>query len=357
MERRFCRTRTSSSFAPLASLKYSTVASAAALLLCPMATSAHHAFAGVFDMNNLTEIEGQITELLWRNPHVRFSIRTDSGETWDIETNSVSIVRRMDISPELLSVGDTIIVAGFPERRGENAMWTNNVLLADGRELVTRPGVEPHWLEDAVGSSQVWLAEGTDARGTPAEAQGIFRVWSTHFNDISRSLFDGNYPLTSEATALAASYDPVADNPIPGCTPKGMPWIMAQPYPMELIDSGEIIELRTEEFDLVRSIDMREGATTDGPPTLLGHSVGRWEGSELVIETRGISWRFFDNAGVRHSEALELVERFAVNEDGSRLNYSLTATDPATFTEPVTLTKQWLWRPGEVVRPYQCTVG
>jgi len=326
-----------------------------ALLVCPLAAVAHHAFAGIFDMSTVTEIEGEITELVWRNPHVRFSIRTATGETWDVETNSVSIIRRMDISPELLSVGDSVRVAGFAERRGEKAMWTNNVLLADGRELVTRPGVEPHWLDDALGSSQVWLADGSDARGTLAESQGLFRVWSTHFNDISRSLFDGDYPLTSEAATVRAAFDPVADNPIPGCTPKGMPWIMAQPYPMELVEVGENIELRTEEFDLVRVIYMGEGATTDGPPTLLGHSVGRWEGNELVIETRGISWRFFDSRGTQHSDALELVERFGLNEDGSELIYTLVATDPATFTEPVTLTKQWLWRPGEVVRPYECT--
>jgi len=326
-----------------------------ALLLCPLAASAHHAFAGVFDMNTITELDGEITELLWRNPHVNFSIRTDSGETWDIETNSVSIIRRMDISPELLSVGDTVRVAGYPDRRGGTAMWTNNILLADGRELVTRPGVDPHWSGDALGSSQVWLAGGTDARGTPAQAQGIFRVWSTHFTNIGRDLFEGDYPLTSEAAAVWAAYDPVADNPTPGCTPKGMPWIMSQPYPMELIDTGENIELRTEEFDLVRIIQMAADATTDGPPTLLGHSVGHWEGNELVVETRGISWRFFDNSGVQHSEALELLERFAVSEDGSHLNYTLVATDPATFTEPVALDKQWLWRPGEVVRPYDCT--
>ncbi|MED5535445.1 MAG: DUF6152 family protein [Pseudomonadota bacterium] len=327
------------------------------LFFYPVMSSAHHAFAGIFDMNTLSEIEGEITELLWRNPHVRFSIETDAGEIWDIETNSVSIIQRMDISSELLSVGDRVRVAGFSERRGEKAMWTNNVLLADGRELVTRPGVEPHWLAEALGSSQVWLADGSDARDTPAEAQGIFRVWSTHFNNISRSLFDGNYPLTSEAAAVQAAYDPVADNPIPGCTPKGMPWIMSQPYPMELVEVGENVELRHEEFDLVRVIYMGEDATTEGSPTLLGHSVGRWDGSELVVETRGISWQFFDSSGLQHSDELELVERFAVNADGSELNYTLIATDPATFTEPVTLTKEWLWRPGEVVRPYECTTG
>ena len=326
-----------------------------ALLLCPPIATAHHAFAGVFDMNTIAEIEGEITELLWRNPHVRFSVRTDDGDTWEVETNSVSIVRRMDISPELLSVGDRIRVAGHPERRGETAMWTNHILLADGRELVTRPGVEPHWLDEALGSSEVWLARGTAASGTAAEAQGLFRVWSTHFEDIGGALFHGNYPLTSDAAAVRAAYDPVRDNPIPGCTPKGMPWIMSQPYPMELVEVGGNIELRMEEFDLVRVFDFGENATTEGSPTLLGHSVGRWEGDELVVETANISWRFFDSRGTQHSDALELIERFALSEDGSELNYTLTASDPVTFTEPVTLTKQWMWRPGEVVRPFECT--
>jgi len=49
-----------------------------------------------------------------------------------------------------------------------------------------------------------------------------------------------------------------------------------------------------------------------------------------------------------------LEERFTLNEDGSRLNYTMTITDSATFTAPVTLRKAWEWRPGERVNPYQC---
>lgn len=337
---------------------YASVLPFAALL--PISASAHHAFAGVFDMDNLIEIEGQITHVLWQNPHVRFSVQTDDGEIWDIETNSVSIIRRMDITPDLLDVGDTLRVAGYPSRRGATAMWTNNVLLADGRELVLRPGFEPHWGDSALGSSDAWLAEGSAVRGTPAEAQGIFRVWSTHFERNFRGnegLFTGNYPLTAEARELRDAYDPVADNPILGCAPKGMPWIMAQPYPIEIRQVGQTIEYQTEEYDLVRTFYMGEDATTDGPPSLLGHSVGRWEGDELVVETRNISWRFFDSSGVQHSEELELVERFELNEDGSRLLYTLIATDPATFTESVVLDKDWVWRPEEVVRPFQCVPG
>jgi hypothetical protein len=50
-----------------------------------------------------------------------------------------------------------------------------------------------------------------------------------------------------------------------------------------------------------------------------------------------------------------MTERFSVSDDGSQLEYELTVVDPATFTEPVVLDKQWIWRPGEQVRPYDCT--
>ena len=331
------------------------ISSLGVAILFPVPSLAHHAFSGVFDMDNVTELTGELTELLWRNPHVRFSIRTAEGETWEIETNSVSILRRMDISPEIMTVGDNITVAGFRARNGRQDMWTNNVLLEDGREVVTRPGVEPYWLDSALGTSEVWLAEGTDARESEAEALGIFRVWSTHFTGPTRDLFDSDLPLTPVAAVIQAAFDPVADDPIGDCIPKGMPWIMSQPYPMQILDRGDVILFHMEEYDAVRTFYMDPDTTIEETPTKLGRSRGRWVGDELHVTTRHIDWPYFNSSGIRQSEAIELYERFSLSDDGSRLNYHLTATDPATFTGPVELDKAWMWRPGEVVRPYECT--
>ena len=59
-------------------------------------------------MNNLTELEGQITRLMWRNPHVQFTMLDANDELWDIETNSVSILSRMNVSSDLLAEGDRV---------------------------------------------------------------------------------------------------------------------------------------------------------------------------------------------------------------------------------------------------------
>jgi len=259
----------------------SLIALVSAVAVLPVTGKAHHAFAGVFDMQNVSEISGELTELLWRNPHVRFSIRTAEGETWAVETNSVSILSRMDITSNILTVGDRLTIAGYKARNGSQDAWTNNILLADGREVVMRPGVAPYWGDSTLGTSEVWLAEGTDVDGSNAEDMGLFRVWSTHFTGPSRSLFESDLPLTPAAAAAREAFDPVADNPIGDCIPKGVPWIMAQPYPVEFVRDSDIVLFRIEEYDSVRTIYMDPNAEVDESPTLLGRSRGRWVGDEL----------------------------------------------------------------------------
>ena len=91
------------------------------------------------------------------------------------------------------------------------------------------------------------------------------------------------------------------------------------------------------------------------PLSILGRSVGRWEGSVLVVETDRINWSYFNQRGLRQSEAIELIERFSPSEDGARLDYELTVTDSQLFTEPAVLTKSWVWVPGDEVLPFDCT--
>ena len=61
----------------------------------------------------------------------------------------------------------------------------------------------------------------------------------------------------------------------------------------------------------------------------------------------------FGQIGIPQSDTAELVERFTV-VDGARLRYEITFTDPATCTEPLTLTKHFVWVPGLEIRLYEC---
>jgi hypothetical protein len=317
-----------------------------------VAIGAHHS-GSEYDRTTI-EIQGQLLEVAWQNPHVHFLLQTKdpSGKTmtWDIEANSLSILRRTDATPENLKVGDTVKIAGAPSRRAPNRMWAMHILAANGREIVLGPGVKPRWATTASGSTSTWFEGGTAANKTA----GLFRVWSTKFNEPG-GLWRRDYPLTEAARKARAAFNPLTDSVAPGCRPKGMPTIMEQPYPIEFVNKGDTILLRLEEYDSVRTISMAADSKVDAlPKTLLGRSKGRWEGDTLVVTTSRIDWQYFDPSGIPQGPSSTIVERFTPTSDGTRLSYTMTVTDPATFTEPLELKRSWVWRPGETVKPYNC---
>lgn len=323
---------------------------AACAALAAPAALAHHSTALVYERDGrLIEAEGVIEEVAWVNPHVRFKMRgagPDGVERlWDIETNSVSIVSRFGLTAGLVTEGDRVRVAGNPGRTAADVLWLTNMMLPSGREILFGAAVRPRWSERTIG---------TDVRSAVAadtEGRGLFRVWT---NATSPPEFWGrDLPLTNAAQAARAAFDPIADEPTANCAPKGMPFIMEQPYPMELVRDGDDILIRMEEYDTVRRVVMT-GDTPTGAASLLGASRGRWDGLVLVVTTTDIDYDWFNATGIPLGSDATTEERFVLNADGSRLDYTMTVTDPATFTRPVTLRKSWEWRPDEQVRPYEC---
>jgi len=113
---------------------------------------------------------------------------------------------------------------------------------------------------------------------------------------------------------------------------------MEQPYPLEFVKKGDTILLRLEEYDTVRTIVMTPDAKFAAlPKTLLGRSKGRWEGETLVVTTDRIDWAYIDPSGIPQGGSSSIVERFTPTPDGTRLSYTMTITDPATFTAPLEL--------------------
>jgi hypothetical protein len=326
-----------------------------ALLLATRA-SAHHSYAE-YDESSPVEVTGTLLDVAWINPHVRFTVRAlpdQQGKVviWDIEAHSLSVLRRTSIRQEQFRRGDTVKVAGEPSRKASNRMFATHMLRSDGVELVLSPGLKPRWAGTPSQLATTWFDSG--AKSTDA---GLFRVWSSKLDD-PEYLWKRNYPLTEAAKDKLASWDDSRDTVARGCEPKGMPTIMEQPYPIEFVKKGSEIMLRMEEYDTVRTIYMTPTAGFNAlRRTRLGISAGLWEGPTLVVTTDRIDWPYLDARGVPLGDAAKLVERFTPSADGSRLNYILTVTSPGVFTEPVELTRSWVWRPHEQVEPYKCVAG
>ena len=71
------------------------------------------------------------------------------------------------------------------------------------------------------------------------------------------------------------------------------------------------------------------------------------------VTTTRVNWPWFDNAGTRQSEDVEVLERFTLSEDQTRLDFQVTVVDHATFTEPAVLRGYWLAL-GESIAIYDC---
>jgi hypothetical protein len=79
-------------------------------------------------------------------------------------------------------------------------------------------------------------------------------------------------------------------------------------------------------------------------PSLLGHSIGRWEGETLVIDTVAIAHPrgvFVLPATAR----TRVVERLALTGDRRQIVYTITLEDPAYLTGSGSFTARWDHRP------------
>lgn len=329
------------------------------LFFCLSQAWSHHSFSR-FNQTEIVEVEGELVSFRWRNPHITFKVKglNEAGEevVWDVEGHSLSILRRTDASPESLVVGDRVRIAVWATVRPSTELFVHNLLMPDGRELVMGADGHPRWSTgDVIGDETEWLTAGTRSENTGPD--GLFRVWSTYLGEGNTffTFWKKEYPLTASGQQRFDAFDPLTDSSAPGCSPKGMPLIMEQPYPLEFVRTDNAILIRLEEYDTVRTIHTSpDSAPESDEHSLLGYSTGYWDDQTLVVSTVNVDFPYFDPRGTPQGSDPSFVEHFRVSDDGSRLIYELTATDDEVFTAPVTVTRDWVWRPGEKVEPYEC---
>jgi hypothetical protein len=318
---------------------------------------AHHSQAGIFDSRKTIEISGVVKALSWRNPHgqILLAVTDEKGRetVWDAETASISILRNRGVDGNSIRVGDRITIAGSPSMRSRPEILARSVLLPNGSEF-TFGSDKPYFAAGKAGRVVGAAKINVDVAAAKAKADGLFRVWSTIMSDPAAfPMFKGGYPLTAAGKAGLAKWNP-RDNILLKCGTKGTPLIMISPLPMEFSRAGDNIIMRLEEYDTVRTIHMNPKDVAPRAHTLYGFSRGRWEGRTLVVETDHIAAGYFDHEGTPQSDQIKTVERFIPNADYSRLDYTLTTTDPVNFTRPFELKRYFVWKPENRVHPYEC---
>ena len=146
------------------------------------------------------------------------------------------------------------------------------------------------------------------------------------------------------------------DTPQANCVPPGMPGIMNQPYPMELLFTPGKVTIVIEAYSQTRRI-FTDGRKHPEDPDLTynGHSIGHWDGDTLVVDSVGFTpdTALGPSQGYRHSDQMHIVERFRLSAPDT-MEVVTTIDDPKALSKPFSGTKVLKRHPDWDIAEYIC---
>ena len=167
----------------------------------------------------------------------------------------------------------------------------------------------------------------------------------------------GGLKLTPAALAHAEAWKPEDEMTLQRvCQPPSIVYSVQGPFPFEIDQTRDVIVFRYEYYDQVRLIflDGRGHPPADAPHTKMGHSIGHWEGDELVVDTTHIAASTITNNGLDHSANIHMVERYKLSPDHKALLATQWFEDPEVLENNGARFIRWDKREGQYVLPYEC---
>lgn len=301
-----------------------------ACVLVPVAVQAHHSPAA-FDMSREIVLEGTVVELDWKNPHIYLTLEITGPDgvvrRQEAEAAPVGSVLTYGVRREHLEPGSRIVLRANPSRREGGIVRALSFAASDGSVL----------LLDAIGSRSVSF------QGPTVPAEGVGGKWALPpAAFLARVLVQ--LPLTPPAAAARAQARQAPGAEMQCGKESPPPFLGPTLYGIEV--SNEAVVIRADgEGDSSRRISLIETAhPADLELSVKGHSIGRWEGETLVVDTVGFVAQV-SGRGLPLGPATHLVERFSVSDDRLHLIYDVRIEDPDNLLEPVTYSMQWDHRP------------
>jgi hypothetical protein len=307
----------------------------ASLLIPFCAAVAHHSRAH-FRINETIEIEGTVTEVSWRSPHIYVAVEAvdDTGvrQSWTLEGHSIPGSVRVGWTRDSVRVGDRVVVVAHPNRDPHKTFgMLYSATLADGSTFYAY--AVPQGETVAGVANRRPTIPSTDFSGTWAAPSTLQEVTIDSYRAPTE------WPLTDIGRAQADAFD-IDDDPVLDCVPMGVPRLILSTYSHRWTRNGDGIVIEKERTPQIRIVHL-DGAPrpADFEPNELGYSVGRIEDDgTLLIETDGFAPTRWGNArGLDSSAEKRVVERYRLAEDGYAMRVAYTIDDPVYLREPVTV--------------------
>jgi len=345
---------------------------------------AHHGF-GTFDMQNTVSYpKAKLTRVEFLNPHGWLYFETtESGKVMKhrCELRSAHVLRRSGWSAELFKTGEIVDITASPDRADVASCYLQTIVFANGSRMdrygqyvkaggavkevrgqanavntLNRPARRPSGEPNITGD---WAPEQVvmrDPRGVggslqrlstigerPPESPSQARAGGAAATEAARGgavpgggrgrgaggprMFSGA-ELTERAIKEADAMTQ-ADNPRFKCETTSIlfDWTFDGPV-NRITQNRDNIAIQYGQMNLKRTVYMNmKEHPANIKPTRAGHSVGRWEGETLVIDTVGFLPGVL-NGNTRHGEKLHVIERFTLDPKTWQLSRTWEAEDP-----------------------------
>lgn len=325
-----------------------------AMLTASSGANAHHGFAAHFDPGRLIRIEGTIKQFDFINPHGLLYIDSvnDVGEpiVYICDLQARTQLARRGVDQTLFTVGEPIVVEGFPARRDPYGCEFGTGYFTDGSSYTMRSTDE----------ARTQFAENQEIPFTPGTNRSIFGTWIRPgmFGDASgRGSSTGENSITPAGKAAQDAFDPIADNPVVHCE-AGSPVRSWGPPGLatSIRQVGSEVLIYHESMDVTRIIHMDTDAhPADIEPSDMGHSIGRFEDGTLIINTASFSEGVLRGSTL-NTDQMTMVEKLSIEKNTGRLLISWVVNEPIYYSDRLTGSQQLQSTDQEIIR-YDCIPG
>jgi hypothetical protein len=225
----------------------------------------------------------------------------------------------------------------------------------------TRPA--PRWPDGHInlgavpGSEQgLWDATPTSIPLARADAASDFGLFAADMSEPTDPFLAAKpklsqIPFQPWARSVFAARVQTRQEPYTRCKPSSGARQVATAYGTQLLEMPELKRfyiIETGGAHSFRTVFM-DGRTHPAnlSPSSRGHSIGRWEGDTLVVDTVGFNEKvWIDNLGMPTTEKLHTIEKFT-RTNYSTLKYEITIDDMGAYTAPWTSGFYFRWGAGE----------
>ena len=336
----------------------------ALLLTCAAdAALAHHSFA-IYDADNPRQLEGEVREFRWANPHTWIFLTVAEGnesKVWEIELGPINMLSRQGWTRTSLAAGDRIKVEVHPTHDGTAVGRFIDFEFLDARQsrgssdytqgtitLVPRP--QPVAMTDAVARNfnGIWV-----------NANGGIHFDTAVSRDAQQPPLKPEYMARWRQRAAAAEAGVSTVDPTAECLPAGFPRLLGMVLPSEILQAEHQLNWYAEFGEATLRVYL-DGRTppADPDPSYYGYTTGMWDGNVLTTRTTGLrADTLIDTTGVPHSDRLTVTMRMKkVTPD--YLEIDVTLDDPVAFERPWSTVKRYARAPAHYyVQEYACREG